>query len=467
MKRPVSILWFRQDLRLADNPALVAASTGMAVLPVYVFDEKGGGDWSLGAASKVWLHHSLKSLDRSLKGKLVLLKGDPAHVIPHFAKSANASAVCWNRCYEPWREMQDSNIQAALEALNIETRISNTSILREPQENKNKEGRPFKVFTPFYKKLYANADIAHPIKRPDRIEYAAKQKGVALDDLHLLPEYPRWDRKFDAYWNAGEDAAQSRLQIFLDQHFKGYAEGRNRPDLDHVSRLSPHLHWGEISPRHVWHEVRLRMISEGLEKDGTRFLTELGWREFSYGLLNNFPALPDKPLRESFTHFPWKRNKKAFNAWKKGRTGYPIVDAGMRELWETGYMHNRVRMITASFLIKDLLIHWREGEKWFWDCLVDADLANNSANWQWVAGCGADAAPFFRVFNPTLQGRKFDPKGNYVRRWIPELADIPNHFIHEPWKAPEPPKDYPLPIVNHEYARKTALQAFGTTRKAG
>jgi deoxyribodipyrimidine photo-lyase len=464
MKKPVSIIWFRQDLRLSDNPALIAACKAGSIVPVYILDQKPAGDWAMGAASRVWLHHSLKSLDQSLDGHLVLLEGDAKKALLTLAGTIDAQGIFWNRCYEPWRMEQDADIEAVLNKADVGVHIFNGSLLREPAENVTKDGKPYKVFTPFFKKMYANADILSPLRRP-AMSYAPKQHGVKLEALDLLPAKPRWDKKFDAYWTPGEDAAHNQLEIFLDHHLKGYAEGRNHPDRENISRLSPYLHWGEISPHQAWHAVKQRMVAEGLEADGTRFLTELGWREFSYGLLTDFPALPDQPLQPRFASFPWQSSAKYLKAWQTGQTGYPIVDAGMRELWETGYMHNRVRMIVASFLIKHLLIHWREGEKWFWDCLVDADLANNSASWQWVAGSGADAAPFFRIFNPILQGKKFDPKGDYVRRWVPELRDIPNKYLHEPWNAPDQP-DYPAPIVNHEHARKLALQAFGKTKKA-
>ncbi len=465
MKKPVSIHWFRQDLRISDNPALAAACKAGSVVPVYVLDQNPAGDWAMGAASRVWLHHSLKALNKALDGHLVLIKGDSRKALLSLAKATGASGVFWNRCYEPWSVEQDAKIEAVLKKAGLDVQTFNSSLLREPSENKMKDGKSYKVFTPYFKKMYAQADIPSPLRRPS-IQFAAKHHELKLEDLDLLPEKPRWDKKFDEYWISGEEAAHKQLKTFLDDHLKGYAEGRNRPDRQNVSRLSPYLHWGEISPRQAWHAVKQRMVAEGLEADGTRFLTELGWREFSYGLLADFPALPDQPLQPRFTKFPWHKSVKYLNAWQKGLTGYPIVDAGMRELWETGYMHNRVRMIVASFLIKHLLIHWREGERWFWDCLVDADLANNSASWQWVAGSGADAAPFFRIFNPVLQGKKFDPKGDYVRRWVPELKDLPNKYIHEPWNAPEQ-ADYPVPIVNHQAARELALQAFGKTKKAG
>lgn len=465
MKKPVSIHWFRQDLRLSDNPALTAACKAGAIVPVYILDQKPADDWAMGAASKVWLHHSLKALDQSLDKHLVLMKGDAQKSLLSLAKATGADTVFWNRCYEPWRVGQDTETEAALKKAGLNVKTFNGSLLREPSENRMKDGKSYKVFTPYFKKIYAQADIPSPLPRPS-IQFAAKHHELKLEDLDLLPNQPRWDKKFDAYWTPGEDAAQKQLKTFLDHHLKGYAEGRNRPDRENVSRLSPYLHWGEISPRQAWHAVKQRMVAEGLETDGMRFLTELGWREFSYGLLNDFPALPDQPLQPRFTQFPWRKNAKHLEAWQKGLTGYPIVDAGMRELWETGYMHNRVRMIVASFLIKHLLIHWRDGEQWFWDCLVDADLANNSASWQWVAGSGADAAPFFRIFNPVLQGKKFDPKGEYVRRWVPELNDVPNKYIHEPWNTPEQP-GYPAPVVDHQHARELALQAFGKTKKTG
>ena len=454
--KPV-IVWFRQDLRLGDNPALsFAVKTGRPVICLFVLDDQTAGDWKWGGASRWWLHHSLAALDKSLDGKLVQRRGDGAKIIQALARETGADTVVWNRCYEPFAVARDKKLKGDLTEDGITVQTFNGSLMHEPWELKTGGGTPFRVFTPFWKAMRA-LDVAKPLAAPRKLDLQ-KAKSEALKDWELLPAKPNWAKAFD--WTPGEKAAQAALYDFLDD-IKDYGRARDLPDRDGTSRLSPHLHWGEISPRQIWHAVTTHGHSGGSET----FLKELGWREFCTQLLFHNPTLPEQPLDKRFEKFPWRKSAKDLAAWKKGQTGIPIVDAGMRQLWQTGWMHNRVRMIVASLLIKHLGIHWREGQAWFWDTLVDADLANNSANWQWVAGCGADAAPFFRIFNPVLQGEKFDPRGEYVRRFVPELKAMPDKFIHKPWAAPRPPRGYPAPIVDLAAGRDRALAAFQALKR--
>ena len=467
------ILWFRQDLRLQDNPAYHAAlESGSPILPVFILDDDNAGLWKRGAASRWWLYHSLSSLNKSLNGTLAIFRGDATKIIPELVEAACAHAVFWNRCYEPWRIARDSKIKTALEQSSIAVKSSNASLLYEPWTVSKDDGTPYKVFTPFFRKgCLGRGEPPVPLGLPHHVPtfFPRLKQSLHIDDLDLLPSI-KWDKGFHDIWTPGEHGARERLGQFLDHGLKGYKEGRNHPDRENVSRLSPHLHFGEISPRTAWHAVRHAMEADPtIETDGDCFLSELGWREFSYSLLYTHPDLPTQPLQHKFAGFPWDKNDKALRAWQMGKTGYPIVDAGMRQLWQTGWMHNRVRMIVASFLIKDLMLPWTAGEEWFWDTLVDADLANNAASWQWVAGCGADAAPYFRIFNPVTQGTKFDPDGNYIRAFVPELAALPAKYIHEPWTAPanvlkqagvEMGKTYPMPIVDHKAARDHALAVF-------
>lgn len=467
------IIWFRQDLRREDNPALHSAyEEGAKILPVFIEDEETPGDWSRGAASKWWLHHSLKSLNDSLSDKLNLYSGKPQDILPDLIKETGADAIYWNRCYEPWRKERDKKIKKALEDDGVEVKSFKAGLIWEPWTISTKQDTPYKVFTAFYKNGCLPAgEPDRPLPAPDRLTYHDRlSSALKLEELKFIPEKD-WYKKIEKYWSVGEDHAQKALRHFIKNDVDEYNTMRDRPGVEGTSRLSPHLHFGEISARTAWHEVRKHQhMGKGSNKDSDVFLSELGWREFSYNLLYHFEdRITDKPLNEKFENFPWQQNKNALKAWKEGKTGYPIVDAGMRQLWETGWMHNRVRMIVASFLIKDLMVHWSEGEKWFWDCLVDADLANNSASWQWVAGCGADASPFFRIFNPVLQGEKFDPKGEYVSEWCPELSKLPNKYIHKPWEADDETLDkagvklgetYPRPIVDHSEARDEALTAY-------
>jgi deoxyribodipyrimidine photo-lyase len=468
---PPVILWFRQDLRLADNPALRAAAEQGPIIPLYVLDDETPGQWKLGGASRWWLHNSLKALARELErggSNLVLRRGAADALVRAVAAETGARAVYWNRQYEPWAIARDTALKAKLKAQGLTVETFNGSLLKEPWQVKTGADTPFKVFTPFWKAASAAIDGDAPLPAPKKLAApAAWPRSETLDTWKLLPSRPNWAAGFEPLWTPGEVGAQQRLKRFLDSALAGYADGRDQPARESTSRLSAHLHFGEISPRQVWRAVDHARHDAKQETSVTKFLSELGWREFSAHLLYHFPTLPERNFRSAFDPFPWDRNERAFKAWSKGQTGYPIVDAGMRELWTTGTMHNRVRMIAASFLIKHLMIDWRKGAAWFWDTLLDADLANNSASWQWVAGSGADAAPYFRIFNPVLQGEKFDPEGAYTKRWLPELEACDARFVHRPWTAPNAKAlNYPPPIVDHGKARARALAAFKTIQAA-
>lgn len=427
------IHWFRQDLRLSDNPALSEAARIGDVLPIYILDDVNAGEYKMGGTSRVWLHHSLKALNKSLGGKLKVFKGDPTKIIPKIIEESEAQAIYWNSCYEPWRLTRDHKIQETLEDRGIQVRTFNGSLLFEPQETLKDNGEPYKVFTPFYKKNYFNSNPREPLKEPENLKLSdCDIKSESIESLELLPSI-RWDKNIIKSWDISESGAKERLHNFLDNGIQNYKLGRNFPSTNNNSRLSPYLHFGQISPNQIWHSARFYELNENIDN----FCVELAWREFSVNLLYHFPDLPRKNLQSKFDNFLWKDNPELLGKWQKGQTGYPIVDAGMRELWQTGFMHNRVRMVVASFLVKNLLIHWHEGEKWFWDFLVDADLASNSASWQWVAGSGADAAPYFRIFNPTTQGQKFDAAGEYTRKYVPELKNMPDKYLFNPWDAPE------------------------------
>jgi deoxyribodipyrimidine photo-lyase len=520
--KTANLLWLRLDLRLADNPALWAALTrGGAIVPVFIWSPEEEGAWPPGGASQWWLHQSLTALDARLReggSRLVLRCGATLDTLRALVKETGARAVSWNRRYEPSIIARDAKVEEGLRRYGLTVESYNAALLYEPWRIRNQSGKPFQVFTPFWNHCLKQPDPAEPLSAPKHLPAPAKwPKSLALKELELEPGI-NWATGMRAAWQPGEAGAAKALQTFLTTAFAGYSDRRNRPDVTGTSRLSPHLHFGEISPRQVWHAVRRReersadfqsAVSQvsnlrTLDQSGaarrverpadwksaiqqvgkpalrdwraSQFLAELGWREFSHHLLYHFPHTPAEPLRPGFKKFPWRKNAAWLKAWQKGRTGYPIVDAGMRELWATGWMHNRVRMIAASFLVKDLLLPWSEGARWFWDTLVDADLAQNTLGWQWTAGCGADAAPYFRVFNPTSQGEKFDPHGDYVRRWCPELAKLPGEWIHQPHEAPpeilhaagvEPGRTYPQPVVDHALARQAALEAYGRIRSPG
>ncbi len=477
------IVWLRDDLRLSDHPALHAASqTGAPVICVYVFDEESNSLRSpcarpLGGAARWWLAQSLRALHRSLAAagsSLLLRKGPAAEIIADLARKTGAGAVFWNDIAQTPHRVVADQVGAALHESGIAAQESSGDLLAAPADVRTKEGRALRVFTPFWRRIQTAGDPPTPLPAPKALRPGPSLAGDSVESWGLEPVQPDWAVGLRDCWTPGEKSAQQRLAEFLERGLTGYASGRDRPDLDGTSGLSPHLRFGEVSPRQVWHAARFAAAERpALSADIDKFLSELGWREFCRHLLFDVPDLAERNLQSSFDDFPWQRNDEALRAWQRGRTGYPIVDAGMRELWHSGVMHNRVRMVVASFLVKHLLIDWREGEKWFWDTLVDADAGSNPANWQWVAGCGADAAPYFRVFNPILQGEKFDPGGDYVRRWLPELASLPAAVIHQPWTATplelasagvELGKTYPRPIVDHKKGRERALEAYAKLR---
>ncbi len=478
-----TIVWFRRDLRLQDNPALAAAwERGGFIIPVYIQDDEGEGRWSAGAASRWWLHQSLARLDESLRersSQLLLAVGESAAVLRALMRKTGATAVYWNRCYEPAIIARDKKIKTELATAGIEAKSFNAALLFEPHTVRNKTGGPFQVFTPYWKHCLSLA-VDEPVKVAKTAAFPSPSKwspSVTLVELKLLPAI-KWDAGLAKAWSPGEAAARERVKQFVASGLAEYDERRNFPATEGTSSLSPHLHFGEIGPRQIWAAVHSLSKDSGVfpaNRGAMVFLKELGWREFAHHLLYHFPQTPEEPLRIEFAKFPWKKNAQQLRAWQRGLTGYPIVDAGMRQLWKTGWMHNRVRMIVASFLVKHLRLSWREGAAWFWDTLVDADLANNTLGWQWSAGCGADAAPYFRIFNPMIQGAKFDPTGAYIRQFVPELAAMPAEFIHQPWAAPKAiltgaavsiGRNYPHPVVDHAGAREAALAAFSLMRQS-
>jgi deoxyribodipyrimidine photo-lyase len=435
----------------------------------------------MGGASRWWLHRSLASLAESLRergSRLVLARGESAAVLRELVRSTGAGAVYWNRRYEPAVIARDARIKSALAEAGIEVKSFNSALLHEPHTIANKQERPFQVFTPFWRHCLT-LPVEAPVKSPARplAAPAAWPRSLALDELDLAPR-PKWDAGLAATWEPGEAGAAKRLKAFAARAMADYDDTRNLPDRDGTSMLSPWLHFGEIGPRQVWAAVNAMSKDTGVfpPSNGARvFLSEVGWREFAHHLLYHFPDTPERPLRAEFARFPWAEDPGGakLKAWQRGRTGYPLVDAGLRQLWHTGWMHNRVRMVVASFLVKHLRLSWTHGAAWFWDTLVDADLASNTLGWQWSAGCGADAAPYFRIFAPVLQGLRFDTNGDYVRRWVPELARVPAEHIHAPWEAPPSVlasagvrlgDNYPRPIVDHATARDSALAAFKELR---
>lgn len=462
-----ALVWFRQDLRLADNPALsAAAASKRPLILLYLLDDDTPGRWRAGGASRWWLHRSLEALSASITkrgGALILRRGRAADVIPRLVEETGAAALYWNRCYEPFAIERDKALKQKLGA-RIDVQSCNGALLFEPWEIKTKTGEPYKVFTPFWRAAVQGGAGRTPLPAPRALRFS--EANLATDRLaawKLLPTKPNWTAGFEAEWTPGEAGAKKALDAFLSRKLSAYPTARDQMAEDGTSRLSPHLHFGDISPAQI--RAALDESASGADK----FLAEIGWREFSHHLLFHWPTLPEANWRDQFDAFPWRSDAAALEAWQRGRTGYPIVDAAMRQLWTIGWMHNRARMVAASFLIKHLLIDWRRGEDWFWDTLVDADLANNAASWQWVAGSGADASPYFRIFNPITQGERYDADGAYVRRWVPELAKLPDDHIHAPWQAPPEMlrkagiklgKTYPEPIVDHAAARKRALDAF-------
>lgn len=471
-----ALLWFRRDLRLADNPALQAALRAGSVVPVYIHDPAAEGEWPDGAASRWWLHHSLSALDLALRerGSRLIVRGGPAlSCLRGLLAETGASGVFWNRRYEPALVARDGSIKNELKTRGARAESFNGALLYEPWQLARGGTQAYKVFTPFWKAMQAaGLDLpvtAAPAALPP---VDAALPSLSVGDLGLLPKIA-WDGGLRESWTPGESGAWANFEAFAEKALDGYATLRDRPDLSGVSRLSPHLHFGEIGPRQIVRALRERNPTPA----GTdSYIRELAWREFAHHLLYHFPHTTDRPMDERFLAFPWgSPDAESVEAWRRGRTGIPLVDAGMRELWHTGWMHNRVRMVVASFLTKNLLQHWRHGARWFWDTLADADLANNTLGWQWTAGCGADAAPYFRIFNPVLQGQRFDPDGVYVRRWCPELAKLPTGYIHRPWEAPSDilkaagvalGHDYPRPIADLQASRERALAAFAALKAA-
>jgi deoxyribodipyrimidine photo-lyase len=476
------LVWFRDDYRLADNPALTAAiATGQPILCFVILDEESTGLRPLGGAARWWLHGSLIALNESLEkfgSRLLMFRGPAPGIVEKLISGTKASAIFWNRRYAAAEIAVDTAIKEKVAGLGIEARSFNGKLIHEPWQVLNQAGKPFQVFTPYLRAVMAQR-IDPPLSAPKKLTAGSwpstiLRTAIGIDDLGLLPSAPDWATEIRRNWRPGEAAARKKLGSFLDNGLEAYAVGRDIPSRTDTSRLSPHLRFGEISPRQVWHAVQNRIAGEhGLAQNAEKFLSEVVWRDFCHQLLHTYPHLPTQSHSPRFESFPWISDEAALKAWQQGRTGYPIVDAGMRQLWRTGWMHNRVRMIVASFLVKHLLTDWREGENWFWDTLIDADSANNAFSWQWIAGSGPDSAPFHRIFNPVSQGERFDPAGEYVRSFVPEVAGLPDAFIHKPWEATptmllsagiELGSTYPRPIVPHSLGRERALQAFRSMR---
>lgn len=499
---PVTLIWLRRDLRLGDNPALLeavrrAGGERGALLPVYVWEPRERRAWAPGAAARWWLWHSLRSLDARLRARgsrLLVQRGEPVAVVAALARQAGTGAVVWAAGLEPDELADDARLETALRRAGVDAVVvPQANLLADPLAVRKRDGGPYTVFTPFWRARLAAGAATEPEPAPAVLPPAPEEPtGVTLDDLRAEAVRP-WAASFADRWRPGEPGAQRQLGEFLSGPLAEYAADRDRPDLDGSSRLSPHLHWGEITARQLWHAVAgaLHEIGSdveaavtppswdeeqapGLRRSAGAFLRQLGWREFGHHLLAAFPHTVAEPLHARFSAFPWRNDPEALVAWSRGRTGYPIVDAAMRQLWATGWMHNRARMLAASFLVKDLLLPWQEGSAWFWETLVDADLAANTLGWQWVGGCGADAAPYFRVFNPVAQGRRYDPEAAYVSRWAPELARLPAETAQAPWTAPPSMlaaagvvlgETYPEPLVEHGEARLRALAAYDSVKR--
>lgn len=473
------IIWFRQDLRLQDNAALRAViETGRPLIAVYIHDPDGEGEWKSGGATQWWLHHALIDLEQQMEklgNQLVIRRGDSLHCLRELIRESAAGSVYWNRRYEPVIRKRDASIKNQLREEGIEVKSFNSALLHEPHTISKKDGSPFKVFTPYWKhctKQPKEAPVQVDLK--NAVFFNNTPQSESISSLGLLPSIS-WDDLFYEAWDPTAKGAAKLLKTCVASKLERYEGGRDILNEEATSRLSPYLHFGQIGPRQIWHAVK---ANDNGGNGTSRFLAEIGWREFSYALMYHFPHTATEPLRPEFADFPWESDERLMKAWQTGQTGFPVVDAGMRQLWKTGWMHNRARMITASFLVKHLLQPWQDGARWFWDTLVDADLASNTQGWQWTAGCGADASPYFRVFNPILQGEKFDSEGDYVRRWVPELGKLPQGLIHQPWEAGGLElaeagvvlgKDYPYPVIEHAAGRARALKAYelfkATTKK--
>ena len=482
MDSSVSIVWFRQDLRLDDNPALAAAARQGPVIPVFL-DPGDEDKWEPGLASRWWLAKSLRCLDgelRRLGSRLVIRRGPAVSALMEISSSQGVQKIFCNRRYEPSAARRDQQIQRSLAEAGIGLELFSSTLLFDPDAVLNQAGEPYKVFTSYWNRCLQLPQSAEASAEPAVLQSPRRwPESIALTDF--TPQLEQvWADGLEHCWQPGAAHAIKMLEQFLHGPIESYITNRDLPGVAGTSRLSPHLHFGEISPRRLWTAVRQVTQSSaqpgnpGMRQSAEAFLRQIVWREFAYYILHHFPLSPEQPSHSEFRKFPWRRDERSLQAWKSGLSGYPMVDAGMRELLHTGWIHNRVRMLVASFLTKHLLISWQTGAQWFWERLVDADLANNTFGWQWAAGCGHDAAPYFRIFNPVLQGQKFDPQGKYIRRWIPELAGVPDKWIHQPWAAPAAAlkaarvrlgKDYPRPIVEHTAARARALSAFAFVRE--
>lgn len=458
------IVWLRNDLRIEDNPALYYAAQKAQVLPVFIWDDQNAGRYALGGASQCWLYYALQSLQHELEGHLLIQRGEPQQVLLQLVDMVSAQGVYWNRAYEPWCIKRDHAIKQNLKAKGVTAKSFKASLLLEPWENLKKDGTAYRVFTPFYKQALGELHPRKPLSSNDNLDLARPPQSLSIQDLGLLPA-SNWHESLCQHWTITELGARQRLQSFLQTAIDDYKANHDRPDRSGVSRLSPYLNFGQISPQQIWHATCQVTANDSVKA----FQRQLIWREFSYHLLYYFPSLPERNFKTQFDHFPWRNDKEVLQRWQMGMTGIPFVDAAMRELWHTGYMHNRLRMVVGSFLVKNLLMHWHYGERWFWDTLFDADLANNSVGWQWVAGTGLDAAPYFRIFNPVTQGEKFDPEGRYTRFYVPELNELPQRYLMKPWQAPDSVlkqagvrlgETYPHPLVDLKHSRQRALDAF-------
>ncbi|TDT71684.1 deoxyribodipyrimidine photo-lyase [Allofrancisella inopinata] len=458
--KKVAIHWFRQDLRLSDNPALNHASQADETITIYIYDEK----YPIGGASKLWLHHSLTKLNTSLYNKLNIYKGNPLEIVKSLVKEHNITEFYWNRCYDKYSIDRDTQIKQFLQEQNINVKSFNGSLLIEPWKCVKSDNSHYKVYTPFYKELIKIRKYSSNIAKPKFNNLKKLNNSNDIASLELLEPRHSW-QEIIKQWNVGEEAAINILEQFLDEKVKDYKVARDYMDTDATSNLSPYLHFGEISPNQLYNAIQ---NLDSLGKNEEHFIKELVWRDFCYYQAYYYPDLDHKNINSKFNKFEWQSDQNLLKKWQQGQTGIPIVDAGMRELWQTGYMHNRIRMITASFLIKNCLIHWKEGEKWFFDTLFDADFASNNANWQWVAGCGLDAAPYFRIFNPVLQAEKFKAH-YYIRKYVPELKNLPDKYLAQPWEASEAMlkeakitlgETYPKPIVDLKVSRDEALRRF-------
>lgn len=470
MTAKTALLWFRQDLRLDDNPAfLEAVNKGYDIRPVFIMDDEAPGPWRMGGASRWWLHKSLSALNASLGDQIGFFTGKTLETLTYLIKREKPHAILWNRCYEPWNRALEQELERICMNRGIDAQSFNASLLNEPWEVVKSDGRAYSIYTPYAKAARQRIGTAErPENAPAHFKVTSVQNGSPLPALKLLGK-PAWHEKLEPHWSPGEAGARKALQEFIRNTLKNYASERDRPDIKGTSTLSPHLHFGEISPRRVVREVSEYAAQARAESGADKFIGEILWREFCYHLLHTHPSMPEASLKRNFENIAWNRDDQALLRWKKGQTGIPIVDAGMRQLWQTGWMHNRVRMIAASFLVKNMGIDWRAGQRWFWDCLADADLANNAAGWQWVAGCGADAAPYVRIFNPVTQARKFDPDGRYIRAFVPEIAGLDNESLFAPWEAPAQAltragvrlgETYPHPVADLRTSREKALEAY-------